>query len=354
MKTIITTTGISLFFNTKRKYGAAPTEDQMRNYLHAEPQTASAEANSLLQFAEPDDTIVLLHTEKPEAKLCVNILKDFFNHRGFKNIRVVELQFQEDERHIETHGLRNLVETLIVEVDKAQRQQQKVIINATAGFKAQIVYSTMIGMLYQVPVKYMYENFHRVITFDPIPLDWDTSLFLSYQPFFQWIDDDVRQYYDVENRLQSIPERDRIRILTFLTVPNDKEEVFLSPIGNALQGKFKQQIEEAKEMPWPPPVNIVDIKTKISHSLLKSKHHMIKKLLPACFKVAALPYVKEITGSHFEPTTETRLKIYPDGTIQLLWGDSTKAQIVRIYTTAQGHAQTLKVAEKIREILEID
>lgn len=353
MTTILTTTGISLFINTSRKYSIKePTDDQMRQYLRMEPERASAEAHSLLQIAQPDDHIVLLHTDTLEARTCAELLRDFFDKRGFKHIRLVALQFQEDERHIETLGLRNLVNTLIDEVEKAYKNGQEVVINATAGFKAQIVYSTMIGMLYQVPVKYIYEKFQRMVTFNPIPVDWDTSLFLSYSSFFQWLDDEPRLQREVETWLKALPDRERVQAL--LTLPDQDGYIFLSPIGEALQRRFKREAEEATQVSYPPPTDEKNIDAKIASSLREVKHHYPKNIVETCRKIAQLPYVELVTGGFFEPTLLSRIgRVDEDGTILLLWADNEKAARLTIQTTAQGRPQTLKVAEKIKEILEI-
>src|SRR5438067_2071392 len=105
MTTILTTTGISLSINTGRTYGTkSPTNDQMRQYLRSDPASASAEVNSLLQIAQPDDTIVLFHTGIPVAEICANLVQEFLiEDKGFKpfQIQVKRLQFRDDEKHIE-------------------------------------------------------------------------------------------------------------------------------------------------------------------------------------------------------------------------------------------------------------
>ena len=319
--------------------------------MRAEPGSASAEVNSLLQFAQPDDDLVFLCTETPNAKRCAQLLKEFFTNRGFKHVRIVELQFQEEEEHIETQGLRNLVNTLIDEIEKAQRKKQDVVINATAGLKAQIVYSTMIGMIYRVPVKYIYETFQRVVTFKPIALDWDTSLFLANKWFFQWLDSEPRKQSEVEERLKAISDRESVQAL--LTLPDANGEMFLSPMGEALRHRFASETEEAERAPWPSPVEIAP-EDKIATSLLHVKHHYPKNTLTICKKIAQLAYVRGIIGGNFENTTRSGVKgITEDGTIGLLWADDTKATNLIVQTTAQGRAQTRKVAEKIREMLEI-
>jgi putative CRISPR-associated protein (TIGR02619 family) len=355
MTTIITTTGISLYLNTRYEHNTqTPTEDQMRQYLRVKPERASAEANSLLQIAQSGDDLVFLHTATVEAERCVRLLKEFFENRGFNHnhIHLVPLQFQEDEQHIETLGLRSLVNALIDEIERAQRNNEEVVINATAGLKLESGYSTMIGMLYQVPVKYIHEKFRRVVTFNPIALDWDTSLFLSYDWFFRWLDDQPRTQPEIVSQLKDLPDQERIK--TLLTSPDEDGEVFLSPLGEALHKRFTHEIEEAELMDWPPSANIENIDDKISSSLLKSKHHPIKNILAATRRIAELTYVREIIGGNFEPTKLSRIKqSNPDGTIHMLWADDSKAANLIIFTTAQGRPQTLKVANKIRELLEI-
>ncbi len=355
MTTIITTTGISLYINTGRTVGSKePTDDQMRQYLRMNPERASAEANSLLQIAHAGNYLVFLHTATVEAERCAKLLKEFFENKGFNHnhIRLVPLQFQEDEQHIETLGLRNLVNALIDEIEKAQRGNQEVVINATPGFKLESGYSTMIGMIYQVPVKYIHEKFRRVVTFNPIALEWDTSLFLTYDWFFRWLDEQPRTQQDVEAHLENLYHKEEIQ--SFLTPPDAEGYVFLSPLGEALRKRFEHETAEAELTAWPENSNIDNPDEKIGSSLLNVKHHFPEDTLVICRKIAQLPWVESIIGGNFEDTTRSAIKrVYEDGTIRMLWADNEKATNLTIQTTAQGSAQTLKVANQIREILEI-
>ena len=352
MATILTTTGLSLYQNAKREYQTnQPTDDQMRQYLRTNPDRASSEANSLLKFAKPDDDLVLLHTQTPDAIRCTSLLHDYFSSKGYKRIRLVQLEFKGDAQHIETTGLRSLIDALINEIEGAQRKQTDVVINATAGFKAQVVYSTMIGMIYQVPVKYIHEEFRSLVTFNPIALEWDTSIFLTYEAFFKWIDAEPRTCQEVESYLKGLPDRERIEAL--LTSPDADGLVYLSYMGEALRRKFQRETEEAELVAWPPSADIKNPKDKIASSLLHRSHHPIKGGLAACHKIAELDCVQAIIGGNFENTTNTRLKVYPNGIILLLWADNEKAERLTIQTTAWGQPQTLKVAQKIKEILEI-
>jgi putative CRISPR-associated protein (TIGR02619 family) len=359
MTTIITTTGISLYLNTGREHKTAvPTDDQMRQYLRVNPERASAEANSLLQIAQPGDYLAFLHTATAEAERCVRLLKEFFENRGYNHnhIHLVPLQFQEDEQHIETLGLRSLVNTLIEEINKARKHEQDIIINATAGLKIEVGYSTMIGMLYQVPVKYLYEKFDRVVTFNPIALDWDTNIFLSYNSFFKWLGDKERTEEEVDTYLKGIQESDRVKIQALLTPleVDDKSYIFLSPMGEALQHRFVLESKEAEEVEWPSIVEVKNIKDKIATSIIKRGHDYPRGIESACEKIARIPYVVTIIPGHFETSPRSCVKrAYDNGTIDMLWSENGKAARLTVQTTAQGRPQTLKVANKIREILEI-
>jgi len=365
MRTIITTTGVSLYKNTKRTLeqknpgqNLEPTDEQMRQYLRQEPESASAEANSLLKIAEAGDCLVFLTTETPRAQLCADLLRSFFRHRGFHEVSIKSLQFQDREEHIEKQGIRSLISVLATEIVNAQRKNHEVIINATAGFKAQVVYSTMLGMLYRVPVQYIHEEFKRVITFNPIALELDMSLFVNNFYFFEWIEDEQRshQYHEVETHLNRLiyDDMERARVRSFLEPPDEMGEVLLSPMAVTLFQQAGNYKEISRNTPYPPSSGIANIDQKISPALLEEKHHFPDGILTACRKIARLEYVKHIEGGFFSGTTRSRMgTFHENGVIEMRWADNTKAVRLTIYTTAEGLPQTMKVRDQIQEILEI-
>lgn len=357
MTTIITTTGLSIYFRARNEYKTgAPTEAQMRQLLQKQPEKVSAEVNSLQKIAKKDDHLIFLHTDTAPAKQCIDILRDFFIDKGFKpfQIEVKKLQFYDDEYHMETQGMRNLINTMIDEIEKAQRGGQEVVINATAGLKAQIVYSSLIGMIYHVPVKYMYETFEKVVTFIPVALDWDTDLFFTYDQFFNWLDDNLLVPEQViEGMLKSISDIDRDKVRSMLTEPDADGYVSLSPMGEALRRRFRRETEDANTVDMPPDATEKNFRKKIASSLLEVKHHHPKKTLAVCEKIAQFPWVEGIIGGNFENTLRKSVKdIHEDGTIRLLWADNEKATNLTVQTTARGRPQTLKVADKIKTVLE--
>ncbi len=348
MTTILTTTGTSLLSNAVKAL-SKPSKDLTDEALHEYtvtnlPEEVSAETNSLLKIAQKSDEIVLLHTDTPEGKRCANVLDKYLRNRDWL-VRLREIPIKHDEAHFERQGLRSLVNILIEEINNAERQGQKVLINATGGFKAEIAYTTMVGMIFQIPVKYIYQGFSQAITFPALPVTWDTELLLTYENFFDWIDVEPRHQIAVDNRLKSIFDAERIR--AFLLPPDTDGCIFLSPAGNILWQRVRQQRREAEEA-VDPPASETPISQKISSSLKSVKHHYPKGTLELAEKLATLATVEEITGGFFENTVTPRLKgVAEDGSVHILWADGEKATNLTIRTTARGQTQTLRVRDRI-------
>jgi putative CRISPR-associated protein (TIGR02619 family) len=355
MRTIITTTGTSLLGNAAKKLKksfADITERDLSNvFEQMGTDKACAETNSLFKIADNQDRVILLHTSTPEGEQCAQAVAKKLAKENWRNIELRQLHLEDNEIQFERKGLRELVNTLVEIITIAQREQQEVIINATGGFKAEIAYTTMVGMIFQVPVKYIYLTFERPITFPVLPVSWNTELLIEYDDFFTWLDQEPRQNQDVQQRIGYLPDKDAI--LALLLPPDEDGEVFLSPAGQILWSRVNQQQESAETAPEPPASDIDNPQDKISSSLLGVKHHHPKGTLQFAQKLAALPAVESIIGGNFENTTDRRIKqIGDDGIIKLLWADNNKATNLLIQTTARGQAQTMKVASQIRLLLE--
>lgn len=356
MRTILTTTGTSLLSNVARelkKPQASVTDEELRHFFkQVGAVAAAAETNSLLKIAQPDDEVVLLYTTTPAGERCVKEVERYLQSQNWSNVRLRKLPLEQNESQFERHGLRELVNILVNEISKAQRQQREVIINATGGFKAEIAYTTMVGMIFQVPVKYIYQDFQQPITFPTLPISWNIDLLLEYESFFEWLDTEPRQESEVNQRLKAILESDRDRILQFLLPADSQGYIFLSPAGEILWKRVAQQREFA-ELAGDPPVSTVPTADKVSSSLDEVKHHYPKGTLAFARKLAELSPVEEIIGGYFEPTTLQRVKkVDDDGSIRVLWADNEKATNITIRTTARGQAQTLRFCDlHIRPLL---
>ena len=358
MQTIITTTGTSLLSNAtrelKKKKGESCAEDELQNYLKSVgPEKASAETKSLLKIANSTDEVVLLYTKTINGELCAQVISRYLKSNKWSNIALRELPLEENEAQFERRGLRELVNILIEEITKAQRENREVIINATGGFKAEIAYTTIVGMIFQVPVKYIYQLFEQPITFPSLPISWDINLLLEYESFFQWIDEEPRKNLEVEKRLKIIPELERNQVQQLLLPADENNEIMLSAAGDILWKRVAQQRELAEFIEDTSPSKI-PIADKISSSLNEVKHHFPKGTRKFVEKIAQVEAVEEIISGNFENTTNKRIKkIDDDGSIRLLWADNEKAVNLFLRTTARGQPQTLKLCDRyIRPLLD--
>lgn len=351
MAKIITTTGTSLLTNVakSRQKPASEVSDRelkehIRTFSHTE---SSAETNSLFKIASPRDEIVFLYTSTKDGQRCATIIQDYLlSHNWSVSLREVPIDY--NESRFERYGLRQLVNILVQEIVNSQRQQQEVVINATGGFKAEIAYTTIVGTIFQVPVKYIYQDFQEAITLPVLPITWDTEIMFIHQEFFDWLDDQPRYYQEVEIWLKGMYNRETVK--AFLLPPDSDGHVFLSPAGEILWQRFRQTKEEAETYIEDPPASEVSPEDKIANSLEKQGHNYPKYTLELATKLAEIEIVEEIIGGFFENTTDSRIKgVTEDGVIKILWADNTKAVNLKVFTTARGMAQTLAVCDRLIE-----
>jgi putative CRISPR-associated protein (TIGR02619 family) len=356
MKKVITTTGTSLLTNFKRQVKDRVNEDKLKEELISfirqnDPDKASAETNSLLKIAEDGDEILLLHTDTTEGLMCAEVIQQYLQSEK-KKVSLKKLPLENNETQFERYGLRGLVDALIEEIQSGQKQGLDVVINATGGFKAQIAYTTMVGMIFQIPVKYIYEGFKKPITFPALPVKWDMDLVLEYEDFLIWLDEEPRQASAADSQIKATGDRME-QFSQLLLPPDDKGYIFLSAAGTILLKRVQQQREAGKSLPDPPASGIKP-ENKISSSLKEAKHHVSDDTLEKVKKIAKLDAVIEIVGGKTENTTRKGLKgVREDGTIRVLWADDKMATNLEIRTTAQGEAQALCFYDRyIKKIIE--
>ncbi len=244
MRTIITTVGTSLLTNAKRELKVdAPTDEQLANYLRTtDAEKASAETNSLSRILQEGDRIVFIYSHTEDGKRCAELLRRHYDNEGYQaeSVEVPDLDYT--DKKFQNRGLRSLVNILAQQIEEARKRQHEVVINATGGFKAEIAYATLIGLLFRVPVCYIHEMFRDIITLPATPIGWDFSLIANHEEFFEWIEGDLRTKSEVDNRLKSLGE-DRERITMLLL--EEEGYTMLSPMGEAFYQAYREKIEFA-------------------------------------------------------------------------------------------------------------
>lgn len=248
MRTIITTVGTSLLTNAQRDLGLPrekpPGPTELAQYLRrTPPEKASAETNSLSRLLQEGDHIIFLRSQTEEGQRCAEALARHYENQGHPS-RVVEVpDLTYTESRFKMRGLRSLVATLIEHIREEQGKGRRVLINATGGFKAEIAYATLVGLLFDVPVYYIHEAFRDIIEMPPTPIDWDYSLLADYEEFFEWISGDLRETREVDERLRGLPEEVRLLLV------EEESYTLLSPAGEAFYEAYRGHKEAAARTP---------------------------------------------------------------------------------------------------------
>ncbi len=116
--------------------------------------------------------------------------------------------------------------------------RREIIINATGGFKAEIAYATLVGLLFDTPVFYIHEAFRDIIEMPPTPIGWDYSLLADYEEFFAWLSKELRSTGEVDERLRGLPSK--IRLL----LTEEEGCTFLSPAGEAFYESYQDRLQQ--------------------------------------------------------------------------------------------------------------
>jgi len=248
MRSILTTVGTSLLGNIRREMGIdrgrLPSTQQAANFLvHTDPVKASAETNSLSRLLEDGDKIVFLHSQTKEGEWCADELARYYRNSGYK-VEVLEIpDLNYAESRFKMRGLRSLVATLIGVIRSERSRGRHLLINATGGFKAEIAYATLVGLLFDLPVYYIHEVFSDIVELPPAPIGWDFSLIADYEEFFEWVYEDLRPAREVDERLQRLPPE--IRLL----LSEEEGYTLLSPAGEAFYEAYREKVQFSESIP---------------------------------------------------------------------------------------------------------
>ncbi|MCX7835689.1 MAG: putative CRISPR-associated protein, partial [bacterium] len=190
MHAIISTVGTSLFTNAKRNLGdkldlANPyetTKHQLWEYLsNTNVIQASAETHALywLGFnpSEKKDMsgsyLFFLHSETPMGELCASVLSQWYHDNFFviTEAKLIKNLQSRDPKAFGDDGMINLIKEIARIVKAYRSPENRVIINATGGFKPEAAYASIMGFLLGAEVVYVHEFFQRLVVLPPLPND---------------------------------------------------------------------------------------------------------------------------------------------------------------------------------------
>lgn len=276
-----------------------------------------------MRLLQERDKIVFLHSDTDEAKQVAEILEKFYKKEGY-DVEVKSIpHLNYKESSFKVRGLRSFVAELATVIRDEQKNGREVLINATAGFKAEAAYATLVGLLFKVPVYYIHEMFKDIIELPAIPIEWDYSLIDTHSGFFKWIEDDLRATHEVDARIKSLPPDDRERIYLLLT--EEDGYTLLSPVGKAFYQRYLEILYGA-------PKNTLYMHPKAIHAL-ESAEPSVKEKLKNRLESLANPNLRHNNAKSLE---KSDCSSYPCGGV---------SERIIFYTENEGDSEVVYVCE---------
>lgn len=208
--TVICTVGTSMLNNLKKTDAPTEIKAAFEKLNQGDFRSAAAELikrdpadrflgaeinsmHSLVQkgYISSQQKIYLIVSDTPDGEQTGQLLKEYFSNEKcamhFKSVEVVKIQKLNDRNRYEfrTQGLRNLVREM---ARVAKDNLNRVMINATGGYKASIAYALLLGQALNIPVYYKYETFDEIIELLPLPVSLDPRVYEKYKNVFAYLD----------------------------------------------------------------------------------------------------------------------------------------------------------------------
>ena len=275
--------------------------------LSSDDRICGAEINSINSIIDKgylasNDHLKLFVSDTFEGRFIGKILSHYFKRAGRTTSFVnVELSVVEGLTDLEPHrfknqGLRNLVR-LISETVR-QYGSERILINATGGYKAQISFAGMIGQALEIPVCYLFERFSEVIILPPQPVSFDLDFWLKNADLFFELEHGII----TEVSLDLGDER-------FTTLIEEIEEdgehmTSLSPTGQLFHDSFRYHFSRRKGSLLPRPSDLSDEKRLIKFEDNNNGRH--KGLDAYLNKILTAPFVNRIYTHYFNPSLVRR------------------------------------------------
>lgn len=202
---------------------------------------ACAELKSIdnIQSSGESYEVYLLTTDTAFSNLSAEILKECIPEI-FKNIKVNDiipvkgLQIYDYEKFSKV-GLYNLFN----EINKIIKDKgnENAILNVSGGYKAVIPYLTIYGQLYDIPVKYIYEDSSELITISKLPIQFDWRFAEKY---FSYLDNPS----NISNK-DYIRELETYHLIHYVKINRRYERTI---IGNMIRDYIFNNLPESKKV----------------------------------------------------------------------------------------------------------
>ena len=247
----------------------------------------SAEVKSLMKMkVKPDDKVILISTDTINGTLSAELVKDFLVSKNIVldhnvKIKVIEGLQAYDGKRFSKYGIKNLISFLI------DFEYENVVLNITGGYKSVVPYLALIGMLFNKPIRYIYEDSNDLLTLSHIPILVNEEVIFKVEKKLRKIEQDT---YISKREWQEGIDYNEHRFDCL--VEEEKGLVTLSGFGLLFWEKFKRDY----------PDDLIRDNRALYEKTNKLKeqkksHHGIDKLIPLAEKLLQSPFVSSILKS---------------------------------------------------------
>jgi CRISPR/Cas system-associated protein Csm6 len=176
---------------------------------------ASAEISSLLKIAGTEKVeVYLLATETALSVAACRLIRDYLkSDLNAGKDKFSEVHFVENEHIIEGLQVNDAtrfksvgLQKLIYRINKINESGDAVL-NISGGYKALIPVITIMGQLYDMDVKYLYEDSEKLIEVGSLPIDYDWHKVEEYYDFLNFegtgVHNDINKFPQVRDQMVS-------------------------------------------------------------------------------------------------------------------------------------------------------
>lgn len=265
--TLLCTIGTSLFYPNLSRLSTEPQSDPVRaalgraysdkNWLEVAAQLrqiapterlCGAEINSVTDLLAEQEiervNLHLLHSDTEDGKAIADVLQAYFKGDGWQvTAHRVEGLRDDDPKIFRTQGLRNLAK-LFGELVPASGGASFCAIDATGGYKAQIAIAVLMGQALDIPVYYKHERFNAIISFPPMPVALDFSLWQQASGMFMALSkpramEPWKHFQeDWDERFEPLVNRERV---------DGKDYLELSATGQIFHETFRSRFQQMND-----------------------------------------------------------------------------------------------------------
>ena len=241
---VITTVGISLITNYYKRYNKKPkNEKELLTFITEEKFGSSAEIESIYKLEKKyknlkNKRLYLLFSDTKEGKISAYALRSYFLNIGYDVDTKRIKGLKPDAKYFKNSGLNNFINII---ADIIEKHSKNAIINATGGFKAEISYATLIGILYKINVYYLFDDFKEIIDLPFLPINYDFKILDQFYTTINTLLTMV-DYNQAEKIYISFPPE----IKKFLFYNKKLKKYYLTPPGVAFMRAYKHYADIIK------------------------------------------------------------------------------------------------------------